>query len=57
MHTGTHLSVLSKSFPMITNMTGFIWFSKMLVSVLVPWKKVASASGGSRFVANAIATV
>ena len=27
---GTHLRVLSESFPMNTNMTGFRWFSKIL---------------------------
>ena len=26
---GTHLKVLSESFPMNTNMTGFRWFSKI----------------------------
>ena len=26
---GTHLTVLSESFPMNTNMTGFRWFSKI----------------------------
>ena len=43
---GTHLIVLSESFPMSTNITGFRWFLKKNVGVLVPWKKVASASEG-----------
>ena len=30
---GTHLRVLSKSYPMNTNMTGFRWFSKIFVSL------------------------
>ena len=42
---GTHLRVLSKSYPMNTNMTGFGWFSKNLC-VLVRWMKVASALVG-----------
>ena len=29
---GTHLRVLSKSYPMNANMTGFKWFSKLLHS-------------------------
>ena len=28
-HTGTHLRVLSESYPMNTNMTGFRWFSSL----------------------------
>ena len=31
-HMGTHLRVLSDSYPMNTNMTGFRWFSKIFVS-------------------------
>ena len=42
---GTHLRVLSKSFQMNTNMTGFKWFFKKLC-VLVLWMKVASALEG-----------
>ena len=30
---GTHLRVLSESYPMNTNMTGFRWFSKIFVSL------------------------
>ena len=30
-HTGTHLRVLSKSYPMNANMTGFRWFSKKII--------------------------
>ena len=30
---GTHLRVLSKSYPMNTNMTGFRWFSKIFSSL------------------------
>ena len=29
LHMGTHLRVLSESYPMNTNMTGFRWFSKI----------------------------
>ena len=32
-HIGTHLKVLSESFPMNTSMTRFWWFSKMFVSL------------------------
>ena len=39
---GTHLRVLSESYPMNTNITAFIWFSK----IVVPWTNVASASEG-----------
>ena len=31
-HMGTHLTVLSESFPLNTNMTGFRWFSKNLAT-------------------------
>ena len=31
-HMGTHLKVLSESFPMNTNVTGFRWFSKIFAS-------------------------
>ena len=34
----THLKMLSKSFPMNTNMTGFWWFSKIFVSLCFWWK-------------------
>ena len=30
-HVGTHLRVLSESYPMNTNVTGFRWFSKILL--------------------------
>ena len=30
---GTHLRVLSESFPMNTNMTGFGWFSRIFASL------------------------
>ena len=39
---GTHLRVLSKSYPMNTNMTGFRWLSK----ICILWTKVASALEG-----------
>ena len=42
---GTHLRVLSESYPMNTNMTGLRWFSKIFAAI-VPWTKVASASEG-----------
>ena len=32
---GTQLRVLSKSYPMNTNMIGFRWFSKIFASILV----------------------
>ena len=44
-HMGTHLRVLSESYPMYTNMTGFRWFSKNLC-ILVLWTKVAWALKG-----------
>ena len=44
-YMGTHLRVLSESYPMNTNMTGFGWFSKNLC-ILVRWMKVASALVG-----------
>ena len=44
-HMGTHLRVLSESYLMNTNMTGFMWFSKIFVT---QWfgLKVASALEG-----------
>ena len=42
---GTHLRVLSDSYPMSTNMTGLIYLSINLC-VLVLWAKVASACIG-----------
>ena len=42
---GTHMIVLSESFPMNTNMTWFGWFFKNLC-VLMLWTKVASALEG-----------
>ena len=44
-HMGTHLRVLSESYLMNTNMTGFWWFSKNL-GILVLWTKVALALEG-----------
>ena len=41
---GSHLTVLSESFSMNTNMTGLRWFSKQ-ICVLVVWKKVAFSIG------------
>ena len=35
---GTHLRVLSKSFPMDANKTGFQWFSKIFASLFFGWK-------------------
>ena len=32
-HMGTHMKVLSVSYPMNTNMTGFRWFSKIFASL------------------------
>ena len=42
LHMATHLRVLSKIYPMNTNMVGFKWFSK----IFLIWTKVASALGG-----------
>ena len=42
---GTHLRVLSESFLMSTNMTGFGWFYKNLY-ICVLWTKEASALEG-----------
>ena len=42
---GTHLTVLSKSYPMNTNMTGFRWFSKIFASLCFG-SKAASAFKG-----------
>ena len=44
-HMGTHLRVLSESYPMNTNMIGFRWFSKIFASLCFG-RKVASASEG-----------
>ena len=44
-HMGTHLRVLSESYPMDTNMTGFKWLSKIFC-ILVLLRKVASALEG-----------
>ena len=42
---GTHLTALSKSFPMNTYMTGFKWFSKVFASdessLSIEWGKLA----------------
>ena len=37
-HVGTHLRVLSESYPMNTNLTGFRWFSRIFVSLRFVWK-------------------
>ena len=37
LQMGTHLKVLSESFPMNTNMTGFRWFSKIFASLCHHW--------------------
>ena len=34
---GTHLTVLSESYPMNTNRTGFTWFSKIFASLFFGW--------------------
>ena len=44
-HRGTHITVLSESFPMNTNMTDFRCFSKIFASVML-WTKIASALEG-----------
>ena len=46
-YTGTHLRVLSKSFPMNTNMIGFRWFPSLCILVLLI--KEAVALEGLRF--------
>ena len=43
---GTQLRVLSESFPMSTNMTGFRGPSKIVASLQVLWAKVASTLEG-----------
>ena len=43
---GTHLRVLSESYAMNTNMTGFRWFSK-IIHALVSSHKVLSGYGGT----------
>ena len=47
-HMGTHPIVLSESYSMNTNMTGFGWFSKIF-SIFLLWTKVASVLEGSTF--------
>ena len=37
-YIGTHLRVLSESYPMNTNMTWFRWFSKIFASLFFGWK-------------------
>ena len=54
----THLIVLSKSYPMNTNMKGFRWFSKIF-AIIVLQRKVASALEGlnkalGRFFSNTL---
>ena len=44
-HMGTHLRVLSESYPINTNMTGFRWFSYFF-AFSVHWTKVTSAAEG-----------
>ena len=53
---GTHMRVLSESYPMSTNMTGFRWFSEVFrnLCILVLWTKVASALEGSRGKLNSV---
>ena len=43
---GTHLSVLNESYPMNTNMTGFIDGFSWVSCVLLIWTKVAPALEG-----------
>ena len=45
-HMGTHLKVLSESYPMNSNITGLRWFSVIFVSLHVLWTNVASALKG-----------
>ena len=42
----THLRVLSKSYPMNTNMTGFRRFFENLCVIIVLWMNVVSAMEG-----------
>ena len=44
-HMGTHLRVLSESYPINNNLTGFRWISKTF-KALVLWTKVALALEG-----------
>ena len=45
---GSHLRVLSESYPMDTNMTGFRWFSKILLSCALD-DSIVSVLEGLRF--------
>ena len=47
MTYGTHLRVLSKSYPMNTTMAGFRWFSKNICALLL-WMKAALVLEGLR---------
>ena len=42
---GTHLKVLSKSYPMNTNMAGFRWFQKSLRSCALDERLVLALEG------------
>ena len=44
-YLGTHLSVLSKSYPIYTNMTGFRCFSKSLILHPCPLDKISLSIG------------
>ena len=48
-HLGSHLRVLSESFPMHTNMTGFRWFSKVFASLCFGGKKPQLSKDASFF--------
>ena len=45
-HMGTHLRVLSESYPVNTNITRFRWFSTIVGFLTVLWTKEASAMEG-----------
>ena len=57
-HMGTHMRVLSESFPINTNMTGFRWFSKFFASLYLGQKKPQHWTGygvhGSNIASNAL---
>ena len=42
---GTHMRILSESFPMNTNMTGFRWFTRIFASLCFGWKSIQHWKG------------
>ena len=52
---GAHLRVVSESYPMNTNMTGFRCFSKIVSSLCLQLAKIASALEGLVFAFSVLA--